>query len=575
MADRRSTRTNSQSRLMGLSQLHSSYSPGASISSIRPESFVLSQGGLLQTSGMSPTLERRTQDRSFPSLSSSASDLKHLGVDHQPSDTSVSIRIRMLPRDYDQASLRSLLLFSELLGCYLTESEDGPACLSAIATFASLAQACDARERLNGKQVPGHVTNSNMIVEIVQQDDLLTSRRNTIDVTNARHKSLSAASSASSSNNNTALARHNSRYSFSLASMHDGSPPLRSPEATARMQDLFSPTSPVVNGISGNSLMHDDMGDEETGQLLNETLPHSRNGGQYSAPRRAPNSDMLASSFNGLSLNTTLSNGYNSSMTSPPDSGNMSSSYLGVQSSSNHVSPSNNWTFNRPRQSMPPANPADQNPPCNTLYVGNLPPNTCEDELKSLFSKQRGYRRLCFRTKQNGPMCFVEFDDINYAAQSLDNLYGTMLNNSIKGGIRLSFSKNPLGIRGQSGPNSPMSTQVMVSGFSNGAGPPFATANGPPPGLPAPAAARGPANFSRGPAQANPGRMYSNGIGSMSSSFSSQSQPQPNPAMYRNHSLNGHFAGQHNGPQHMYGGSGSYTTSPNGPFGGLSDPNLT
>lgn len=90
------------------------------------------------------------------------------------------------------------------------------------------------------------------------------------------------------------------------------------------------------------------------------------------------------------------------------------------------------------------SNPADQNPPCNTLYVGNLPPNTNEEELKSMFCKCPGYKRLSFRNKSNGPMCFVEFEDAIYAAQALQDLHGNPLSNSVKGGIRLSFSKNPL-----------------------------------------------------------------------------------------------------------------------------------
>ncbi|KAI9483153.1 MAG: hypothetical protein EXX96DRAFT_557066 [Benjaminiella poitrasii] len=93
------------------------------------------------------------------------------------------------------------------------------------------------------------------------------------------------------------------------------------------------------------------------------------------------------------------------------------------------------------------SNPADQNPPCNTLYVGNLPLNTSEDELRHIFSNRRGYRRMCFRTKPQGPMCFVEFEDISFASQALNELQGQKLSNSIKGGIRLSFSKNPLFIK--------------------------------------------------------------------------------------------------------------------------------
>jgi hypothetical protein len=89
----------------------------------------------------------------------------------------------------------------------------------------------------------------------------------------------------------------------------------------------------------------------------------------------------------------------------------------------------------------------EMNAPCNTLYVGNLPIDTSEEELKAMFSRQRGYKRLCFRTKQNGPMCFVEFEDVTFATKALHELYGQPLHNSVKGGIRLSFSKNPLGVR--------------------------------------------------------------------------------------------------------------------------------
>lgn len=105
----------------------------------------------------------------------------------------------------------------------------------------------------------------------------------------------------------------------------------------------------------------------------------------------------------------------------------------------------------------PPTNPADQNPPCNTLYVGNLPPDATEVELRTLFQPQKGFCRLSFKNKQSsgnshhGPMCFVEFEDVAHAARALAELYGRTLpraNGSTKGGIRLSFSKNPLGVRG-------------------------------------------------------------------------------------------------------------------------------
>ncbi|KAH6914783.1 hypothetical protein BKA70DRAFT_1093223 [Coprinopsis sp. MPI-PUGE-AT-0042] len=101
-------------------------------------------------------------------------------------------------------------------------------------------------------------------------------------------------------------------------------------------------------------------------------------------------------------------------------------------------------------------NVVDQNPPINTLYVGNLPAaspsagfsnDQLEDSIRHLFQAQPGYRRLVFRQKNNGPMCFVEFEDVPLAAKALNDLYGNTLNGLVKGGIRLSYSKNPLGVR--------------------------------------------------------------------------------------------------------------------------------
>lgn len=96
---------------------------------------------------------------------------------------------------------------------------------------------------------------------------------------------------------------------------------------------------------------------------------------------------------------------------------------------------------------IPPALIVGENPPCNTLYVGNLPLTATEQELWVLFSPCRGFRRLSFRLKANGPMCFVEFEDISSATEAMETLYGTMLSCSVKSGIRLSYSKNPLGVR--------------------------------------------------------------------------------------------------------------------------------
>lgn len=105
-----------------------------------------------------------------------------------------------------------------------------------------------------------------------------------------------------------------------------------------------------------------------------------------------------------------------------------------------------------------------ENPPCNTLYVGNLPPTANEMELRTLFGNCPGFRRLSFKPKIGGsPMCFVEFEDVRAATVAMESLYGTMLSNSTKGGIRLSYSKNPLGVR----PTPPMSTFLGSSLYAD------------------------------------------------------------------------------------------------------------
>lgn len=89
----------------------------------------------------------------------------------------------------------------------------------------------------------------------------------------------------------------------------------------------------------------------------------------------------FGSRFQGLSLNTGLSS--TTRATSPPTSGMLS-----------------------PRA----GNPADMNPPINTLYVGGLPAvlpsltgpmsaSHLEDSLRSVFSRSPGFKRLCFRQK--------------------------------------------------------------------------------------------------------------------------------------------------------------------------------
>ncbi|WRT63108.1 uncharacterized protein IL334_000011 [Kwoniella shivajii] len=214
-------------------------------------------------------------------------------------------------------------------------------------------------------------------------------------------------------------------------------------------------------------------------------------------------------------------------------------------------------------------NPADQNPPINTLYVGNLPaisppthpPNFLEESLRGLFSRSPGFKRMSFRQKINGPMCFVEFEEVIYASQAIKDLYGHNLGGLVKGGIRLSYSKNSLGQRGNAHPSSlnpsmfgGIAHTVALAGMSmtsptTASAQPIPINNGQGGSLPVSAGANvsyglqlqqgGPSQGHQSPATASisDSRRDANGPSSQSTSLSPTAQPfnisLPNPASPR------------------------------------------
>lgn len=456
------------------------------------------------------------------------------GYGRADTDSSSAILMRNLPRHTSHEALRTMLLFAkDFIGADFvpTESPSDKGYVSAIARFRTSNAAHEARSMLDGKQ-----NSSNeppMIVDVLPLTPAggLGPRRNTFDMSANRGTTSSASSNNSSVGQ---LGRQPSRYNGTFSGidrispgnapmgMSGGGPmsptDLPTPDLTSPFQS-FLPSQQSPNGHafgdrprnSGKAVIGEDGVDDEPGDLLKDPVAYAKNDMSGSLARRHTSNQLPTSRFAGLSLST---NG----MTSPPGPGFTSPrSVPPMQSPTAAMSPGGmpgmgtNGSFQlsnqqyQQRHNYPPVNPADQNPPCNTLYVGNLPIDTSEDELKAMFSKQRGYKRLCFRTKQNGPMCFVEFEDISFATKALNELYGHPLHNSVKGGIRLSFSKNPLGVRtgqpGGMGPPTPMSPQGPMPSMNGiGSMQSFSTANGPPPGLSAP------------PGLQSPGLM--NGIGS-------------------------------------------------------------
>ena len=392
-----------------------------------------------------------------------------------------TLLMRKLPRSTTADSLRTMLIFAKDLRdaeLVATELDEDAGFATAIARFTSINSASEARAMLNGKpNTAGQV----MVVDIVSGPALSAlGRRNTIDP-------LSARKAGQAMSPGPVHASKPSRFNDTFQNMDRMSPPMMTspPQTSENMQNLFAPGSPNATKdrrMTGKLVIGEEGGDEDTGDLIKDPLAYINN-----QPSNRGRGQPPMAAFNALSLNTEMHNGPTGPRHSTPQSAHPYHNHGSFSPTAGPRSAYPSSTFLR--HNYPPVNPADQNPPCNTLYVGNLPIDTSEDELKALFSKQRGYKRLCFRTKQNGPMCFVEFEDISFATKALNELYGVQLHNSVKGGIRLSFSKNPLGVRaGQPGSNGPSPAMnamgsMGVTSPTGGTPPGFSSVNGPPPGL--------------------------------------------------------------------------------------------
>ncbi|KAK7415015.1 cell cycle RNA binding protein whi3 [Neonectria magnoliae] len=409
----------------------------------------------------------------------------------------VRVLIRRLPLNTSEESLRLMVVWSKELADVellpVEQSEDA-GFRSALLRFRTMAGAREAKNMLDGRS---NISNDAEMMVYILSTSPVSTRRYPSDPVSA-NPSSSASSTASSGHGS----RQPSRFNGTFQSLENISPQsngiypgheLPNPDASAHYQNLFSPQSPIGNHLSepqritGKSLIaNDSTDDDETSDLLKDPVAYAENGATNQ--RRATAPQIPISRMAGLTLNTN----------SQPPSGPSSlppyitamSAHPGPMSPMNGSSPGVAYPMSTQpfqRHNFPPVNPADQNPPCNTLYVGNLPIDTSEEELKAMFSKQRGYKRLCFRTKQNGPMCFVEFEDVSFATKALHELYGQLLHNSVKGGIRLSFSKNPLGVRsGQATSQSNSAALATMNGLMAGSVNGFANTNGPPPGLSAP-----------------------------------------------------------------------------------------
>ncbi|KAJ6260700.1 Cell wall integrity and stress response component [Drechslerella dactyloides] len=512
--------------------------PATGHSMISPFPF---EHGIFSSRGISPVPEE-----GGPPVIGDGKDALMLNSAALAAAAEATIMILGLPRGITDRELRSIFIFAkdfvnvELVPDSPLEDDRLPSPKrSAIARFRSFQAAHEAKDHINSKKTEifeGELLQATL--PISQPQTTITGRRNTTD-NSSRPLLLSTSNSSISSSGRSLGKAQGLQAPFSAteaiippAGLIGTIPPSLAGTSLSGLSGLTSmPTSKSFSSSSDYSLgpspeyitdtfppmpgrLQGSVGPSSGKALLMESEPetneeydtmlsdHTRylytNPAALAAdsaplaatqkPRRSTNPTSMTSRFSQLSLNTnnlppltvpmvgspaTMVPGNTSTLTSP----------ISIPMSATSTAPNSSHPM-YPQRCLPAANPADQNPPCNTLYVGNLPANTSEDELKALFSRQRGYKRLCFRTKANGPMCFVEFEDVAYATRALTELYGRGLSNSVKGGIRLSFSKNPLGVRSNQNPANLQSPTTPATGSA--AGGLFSTALHAPPGLPHP-----------------------------------------------------------------------------------------
>ncbi|XP_050136005.1 uncharacterized protein LOC126611672 [Malus sylvestris] len=99
-----------------------------------------------------------------------------------------------------------------------------------------------------------------------------------------------------------------------------------------------------------------------------------------------------------------------------------------------------------PSSYVPVLNTKD-NPPCNTLFIGNLGESINEEELRGLFSSQPGFKQMKVLRQERHTVCFIEFEDVNSATNVHQALQGAVIPSSGSVGMRIQYSKNPFGRR--------------------------------------------------------------------------------------------------------------------------------
>ncbi|KAK9282471.1 hypothetical protein L1049_005389 [Liquidambar formosana] len=91
-----------------------------------------------------------------------------------------------------------------------------------------------------------------------------------------------------------------------------------------------------------------------------------------------------------------------------------------------------------PSSYVPVQNMKD-NPPCNTLFIGNLGENINEEELRGLFSVQPGFKQMKILRQERHTVCFIEFEEVNSATNVHRSLQGAVIPSSGSVGMRIQY----------------------------------------------------------------------------------------------------------------------------------------
>lgn len=110
------------------------------------------------------------------------------------------------------------------------------------------------------------------------------------------------------------------------------------------------------------------------------------------------------------------------------------------------------------QQQLQPQQQQSQNPPCNTLFIGNLTDGVDEEELREVFGTQPGFQQLKLAQTKKGISAFIEFENVESAVECHKVKQGIVLKSSERGPIRVQFSKNPFGYRDPRSIRQPLSS---------------------------------------------------------------------------------------------------------------------